>query len=462
MYRVGQGGRPPPRWREGRRPVSFRPRGKGPAAECAVCANHITGRPRATTPAHTGPSRIGPIRTTWKDGVPGPVNRDHLLVGGVMSGTSLDGVDAILLSVTGTNPRTISWEVVGFLTESYPPAERERIAHAIRSGGAREFARLRSELALRFAAAFRRLLDETGTDRTAVAAVGSHGQTVWHEPPDGEGRGVTFQLDDPATLAEEAGCPVVSDFRSRDMAAGGHGAPLVPWADWALLRQEGRGRALQNLGGMGNVTWLPGDGSLAGVRGFDTGPGVALLDGAARLASGGTEPWDVDGRRAARGMVIPGLLDELLADPFFAQVPPRSTGRERFGEVLLGEIVDRVRPESAGSWDDLLATLVALTARSVADAYRRFLPSEEIDEVILTGGGASNPTLAGALRDALAPHPVKTGPEALGIDPDAREAAAFALLAWAHLRGVPGSLPAVTGARGARILGALTPGPESR
>ena len=390
------------------------------------------------------------------------MNRDQLLVGGVLSGTSLDGVDALLLSVTGTNPRTISWEVVGFLTDPYPPGERERIAHAIRSGGAQEFARLRSELALRFAAAFRRLLDETGTDSTAVAAVGSHGQTVWHEPPEGGRRGVTFQLDDPATLAEAVGCPVVSDFRSRDMAAGGHGAPLVPWADWALLRQEGRGRALQNLGGMGNVTWLPGDGSLAGVRGFDTGPGVALMDGAARLASGGAEPWDVDGRRAARGAVIPGLLEELLSDPFFAEVPPRSTGRERFGDALLGRIVGRVRPDSHESWDDLLATLVALTARSVADAYRRFLPSEGIDEVVLTGGGASNPTLAGALRDALAPHPVTTGSEALGIDPDAREAAAFALLAWAHLRGVAGSLPAVTGARGARILGSLTPGPERR
>jgi len=382
-----------------------------------------------------------------------------MLVGGVLSGTSLDGVDALLLSVTGTDPATVSWKVVGFVTDPYPPGERDRIAHAIHSGGAREFARLRSELARRFAAAFCRLLDETGTDRAAVAAVGSHGQTVWHEPPDGDGRGATFQLDDPATLAEEVGCPVVSDFRSRDMAAGGHGAPLVPWADWVLLRQEGRGRALQNLGGMGNVTWLPGHGRLAGVLGFDTGPGVALLDGAARLASGGMEPWDIDGRRAARGAVMPELLEELLADPFFAQVPPRSTGRERFGDILLGEIVERVRPDSAGTWDDLLATLVALTARSVADAYRRFLPWGEIDEVVLTGGGASNPTLSGAIREALAPHPVRTGPEALGIDPDAREAAAFALLAWAHLRGVPGNLPAVTGAQGSRVLGALTPGP---
>ncbi|MEX0856095.1 MAG: anhydro-N-acetylmuramic acid kinase [Gemmatimonadota bacterium] len=389
-----------------------------------------------------------------------PVKRDRKLVGGLLSGTSLDGVDALLLSVGGEGPDSLDWEVVGFRSDPYTGEERERVARAISQGGVRELALLGRDLSRRFAEVFLELLHEIGVDAGEVAAVGSHGQTVWHEPPTPQGRGATLQIGCPATLAETLGCPVVSDFRARDMAAGGHGAPLVPWADWALLRRPGVGRALQNLGGMGNVTFLPADGRLAGVLGFDTGPGVALLDGAARRASHGKEPWDAEGRRAARGRVIPELLEDLLADPFFTLPPPRSTGRERFGEPRLDEIVARVQPESDASWDDLLATLTALTAQSIAQAYRDFLPSGGMHEVVLAGGGARNPTLVRKIAEALDPLPVRTGAEALGLDPDAREAAAFALLAWAHLQGVPANVPAVTGASGPRILGSLTPGSE--
>lgn len=379
------------------------------------------------------------------------------LFGGLMSGTSLDGIDALLLEVRGSDPATVTWRVRGFHTEPYTPAERERIAAAIVSGGVRELALLRRDLGEAFARAFLQLLKDVGVDPSEVAALGSHGQTVWHEPPSGEVRGTSLQIGDPAVLAEEVGVPVVSDFRSADLAAGGEGAPLVPWCDWVLLRRPGVGRALQNLGGMGNVTFLPRGGGVAEVLGFDTGPGVALLDGAVRAATGGAESFDREGVRALRGRVLPDLLATLLDDPFFRLPPPRSTGRERFGDRRLGEVIETLSPHSPSDWDDLLATLVALTAKSIGTSYRSFLPSGGVDEVVLTGGGARNPALAQAIAAELEPLPVLIGEDALGIDPDAREAAAFALLAWAHLTGHPGNVPGVTGASGPRILGALSP-----
>lgn len=374
-----------------------------------------------------------------------------------MSGTSLDGVDALLLEVRGADPATLEWKVVGFHSEPYSGEERERIARTITEGGAREIALLRRDLGARFAEVFLNLLDRIGVDRREVAALGSHGQTLWHEPPAGGGRGTTFQIGDPAVLAEEVGVPVVSDFRSADLAAGGEGAPLVPWCDWVLLRRPGVGRALQNLGGMGNVTFLPREGGIGEVLGFDTGPGVALLDGAVRAATGGAESFDRDGVRALRGRVLPGLLASLLEDPFFQLSPPRSTGRERFGDRRLRDILADVSPQSSGEWDDLLATLGALSAKAVGSSYRNHLPAEGVDEVVLTGGGARNPALVGAIREELSPLPVLIGEAALGIDPDAREAAAFALLAWAHLAGHPANLPRVTGAKGPRVLGVLSP-----
>ncbi len=388
------------------------------------------------------------------------------LHGGLLSGTSMDGIDAILLYVEGDRgegdrPERVRWRVEAFATLPWEEALRGEMRRAMAEGGldARGLARLHVALGEGFAAAFLAFLDGAGAAAPEVRALGSHGQTVWHEPPGGGERGATLQLGDPATIAERTGIPVVADFRARDLAAGGHGAPLVPWADRVLLHRPGTGRALQNLGGMGNVTFLPGDGAWEGVLGFDTGPGVALLDGAAAWASGGAEAFDDGGRRAARGRVRGEVVEALLADPFFREAPPRSTGRERFGDARLRTLVDGWK----GDPDDLLASLVEVTARSVAEAYRDHLPPGEVDEVVLSGGGARNPFLAGRIEAALAralpaPVPVRTGAEALGIDPDAREAAAFALLAWAHLEGIPGSLPRVTGATGARILGTLTPG----
>jgi len=390
------------------------------------------------------------------------VSRGPRLFGGLMSGTSLDGIDAVLLEVEGDDPEKLRWEVRASRTIPYRPDRRSRLRDALADSGPRELALVHTRLGEWFAHAFLRLLDDAGVAREDVTALGSHGQTIWHEPPEAERRGTSFQLGDPATLAERTGIPVVSDFRSRDVAAGGHGAPLVPWADWVFFREEGKGRALQNLGGMGNVTYLPRNGGRDGIRAFDTGPGVALLDGAARWASAGSEPWDRDGRRAGKGTVREDVLAQLLEDEFFDRKPPRSTGRERFGEGFLRGVVGRFNPSGPEDWNDVLATLTALTARSVVRSYRDFLPSDGIDEVILTGGGARNPTLVRFLEQALAPRPVRVGASALGMDPDAREAAAFALLAWAHLEGIPGNLPTATGASGPRVLGSFTPGRAAR
>jgi anhydro-N-acetylmuramic acid kinase len=389
--------------------------------------------------------------------------------GGLLSGTSVDGIDALLLRIEGTSPESLGWQVAAFRTLPWDAelGGRIRDAMAPRGADAAGLGRLHVEIGEAFAAAFLALLDEAGIPPEQVEAIGSHGQTIWHEPPGdggpkgaGDGpRGYSLQLGDPATIAERTGVSVVSDFRARDMAAGGHGAPLVPWCDRVLLHRPGTGRALQNLGGMGNVTFLPADGRFDGVLGFDTGPGVALLDLAAQAASGGTERWDEGGRRALRGRVDEALLASLLQDPFFEMPPPRSTGRERFGGARFDALVETVRPSSPGDWDDLLATLVELTARSIAASYEAHLPMHGIDEVVLAGGGARNPALVARIEAALPGLTVRTGAEALGIDPDAREAAAFALLAWAHRSGVAGSLPAVTGARGGRVLGSFTPGP---
>jgi anhydro-N-acetylmuramic acid kinase len=377
---------------------------------------------------------------------------------GLMSGTSLDGVDAVLMEIEGRDLASITWKVLGFVSVPYTEEERSLIRAAIGSGTAQALTVLHGKIGRYFVRSTRLLMLHTGTDAGSLTAVGSHGQTVWHQPPRPDERGVTLQLGDAATLAEELGCAVVADFRSRDMAAGGHGAPLVPWSDWVLLSRPGVGRALQNLGGMGNVTFLPSDGVFDGVRGFDTGPGVALLDRVTQLATKGAEPWDQEGARAARGTVIPRLLSDLLDDEFLATPPPRSTGRERFGDRRVDEIMGEVGPRSEAEWNDLLATLVQLTAQSIALSYQRFLPIGAVHEVVLTGGGAHNPTLVAAIEEALAPLPVKLGAAALGIEPDAREAVAFALLAWAHQNGVCGNVPVVTGAAGRRVLGALYPG----
>jgi anhydro-N-acetylmuramic acid kinase len=291
---------------------------------------------------------------------------------------------------------------------------------------------------------------EAGVPRSDVRAIGTHGQTLWHEAPHS-----TWQIGESAVIAERLGIDVVSDFRVRDVAAGGQGAPLVPIAD-ALLFASDDWRALQNIGGIGNVTVVPPGGALEGVRAFDTGPGVGVVDAVVRMLRPELR-FDRDGKLASAGNAVGEVVDELLAHPYFAAPPPKSTGRELFTPDYVAQLVKRCRAVRARCTDeDVIATATTLTARSIADAYRRFMP-EPVDEVLVSGGGSKNLALMDMLRTGLAPMRVRRFDEVF-FDGEAKEAVAFALLAKLFLDGRPGNVPSATGAAGPRILGKLTPG----
>ncbi len=378
-----------------------------------------------------------------------------MLVIGLISGTSLDGIDAALVRIEGplTGP---DWSLVAFRTTPYTNAQRDEIHHAILRGGAAALCRLHARLGEWFAVAALDVCVAGGVEARDVSWIGSHGQTVWHEPPAQGRRGSTLQLGCAATIAERTRMNVVSDFRSRDVAAGGHGAPLVPWVDRLLFAEPDRTRILLNIGGMANLTRVGPRGVDQPLLAFDTGPGNALLDGVIEAATNGRATFDRDGARAAAGSVDEALLEELVDHPYFREPPPKSTGREMFGRPFVAELLERVRPAGDRAWNDLIATVTAFTARTIADAIRAWALDGSVREVVVTGGGASNPTLLGMLATRLAPLAVRSGRD-VGIEPDAKEAIAFAALAWAHAMHLPGNVPEVTGASGPRVLGAVTP-----
>lgn len=368
---------------------------------------------------------------------------------GLMSGTSLDGISAVAVRF---HPRNAGFEaeLLAFVVREYDASQRDALQAAMAAGTARDYCRLQFDLGQWLADAAVAVLAEAGVARDEVRAVATHGQTLWHEPPHS-----TWQIGEPAVIAERTGLDVVSNFRVRDVAAGGQGAPLVPIAD-ALLFASPQWRALQNLGGIGNVTVVPPGGDLSGVRAFDTGPGVAVIDGVVRTLYRG-ERFDAGGAHARGGTPIARVVDTLLDDAYFAAEPPKSTGRELFGAAYVDRLVALCRQaEPRASREDIVATATALTARSVADAYRRFMP-EPVAEVLLSGGGAKNETLVSMIANAVAPLAVRRFSAAC-FDDEAKEAVAFALLAHLFVERRPGNVPRATGAAGPRILGTLTPG----
>jgi anhydro-N-acetylmuramic acid kinase len=360
---------------------------------------------------------------------------------GLMSGTSLDGVSAALVRIDSQT----SVQLLRFRTDPYTTDERDAIRRAIHGGTARDLALINVMLGERLAKATLALLAESNTRPADLSFVASHGQTIWHEPGH-----ATLQLGDPAVIAERVGVRIVSDFRSRDVAAGGQGAPLVPIADALLFGNPDGARALLNIGGITNVSWVPRQGDTAGVIAFDTGPGVAVIDAVARALDPKTR-FDVDGARAARGRPIETLVDEILQQPFFAAKPPKSTGRELFGDELATHLLTNVPEE-----DDCLATAVRLTVRSIASQLHRWLRQRGGAEVLISGGGARNKTLVAGLKAALPDWSVRQFSDVF-FDGDAKEAVAFALLGWLTIAGRPGNVPSATGARGPRILGRITP-----
>lgn len=361
---------------------------------------------------------------------------------GVMTGTSLDGLDVVLADFQACKPR-----IIGSAAVAFEPALREALL-SLCSPGPGEIDRLGDAdgaLADAIADACLALLKDCAVSPDAVRALGSHGQTVRHRPD--APRPFTLQIGDPHRIAERTGIAVVADFRRRDMAAGGQGAPLVPAFHRALLPVEEDPQAVLNIGGIANLTLLGG--GATGTTGFDTGPGNTLLDQWHQKHRGA--PLDRDGAWGASGAVQPALLRALLADPFFKRAPPKSTGRETFNLPWLERFDPHRWPPA-----DVQATLGALTAASVADALNRF--AEPTPKTLwLAGGGRHNRTLVEALEQRLMPTTRVKPIEAAGFDGDQLEALAFAWLAAAHGRGVAGNVPAVTGARGPRVLGAYFP-----
>jgi anhydro-N-acetylmuramic acid kinase len=369
---------------------------------------------------------------------------------GVMSGTSLDGIDVAVVELGGTGEKPEPARLTAFESYTYDAAFRERMRVAIEKGSPGALCDLNFELGERFATAVGEALIAAGLTASEVTAIGSHGQTVWHTPPAKGVRGATLQLGEAAVIAERMGIPVIADFRVRDMAAGGQGAPLTPYFD-RLLLSGSESRAIVNLGGMGNLTALPAEHADDRPVAFDTGPGVALIDGAVYHLTGGHQAFDAEGRLAASGRVLTPDLDQWLADEFFALAPPRSTGRERFG----GDALRRWLASASGAAaEDLISTLTEVTAASVKSAFD-WVPFE-VGTVYLCGGGARNPELVRRIAAGL--DPISVFPlEDLDWDGDAREAAAFALLARQHLLGIPVDLGWATGSDGPRLLGKRVP-----
>jgi anhydro-N-acetylmuramic acid kinase len=380
--------------------------------------------------------------------------RGDVLVGGavfvgLMSGTSADGISAaaVRFGAEGDGP---SATLLAFHEQQYVSAQRERLLRALDGASLAKLSRLDFELGVWLADAALAVIANAGLVPREVRAIASHGHTIWHEAPH-----ATWQIGQSAVIAERTGVDVVSDFRVRDVAAGGQGAPLVAIADRLLFGANGAWRALQNIGGIGNVSVVPPRGVDAPVVAFDTGPGVAIIDGVVRTLMPGLA-YDVGGALAQRGTAIESVVRDALAEPYFASPPPKSTGRELFSRAYIARFIERCRAANASATnEDIVATAVAFTARSIADAYRRFITAPVAD-VVISGGGARNPALVTALTAAIAPLPVRMF-DTVFFDGDAKEAVAFAFLGRLFLERRAGNLPAATGARGPRVLGKLTP-----
>jgi anhydro-N-acetylmuramic acid kinase len=389
--------------------------------------------------------------------------REQHRVVGLMSGTSLDGVDVACVKLRGSG-ESIDAELEHFQCIPFISDHKKSLISI--SGGSydiREVAQLDFELGEFFAAAILEMLDDAGLASEQVDLIGSHGQTIVHLPRGTEFRATraTLQIGEPCVIAERTGITTVSDFRPRDIAADGEGAPLIPYVDYCLLRHPTKHRIVQNIGGIANCTVLPAGCSPDEVRAWDTGPGNMVIDQCVRICSDGHEECDWEGAIASTGKVDEAWLAELLRHSFFRQSPPKSAGREEFGYDYAYPFVKEGRFRRLGD-EDIIATATALTAASIADSYRKFaVPlfanSNAPTEVILGGGGVFNPTLRRMLTERLAPWQVLTH-EDCGLRSDAKEAIGFAILAHETMMGVATNVPGATGASRRAVLGKIVPG----
>jgi len=379
---------------------------------------------------------------------------------GLISGTSTDGIDAALVQITGLGLQA-ELRLIAFESYPYPSRLRHKLLEVAQKGRAGEVSHLNFYLGELFAQAALKIAAKASVDRKEIDLIGSHGQTIHHLPAEKREKGFrirsTLQIGEPSVIAERTGITTVADFRPRDIAAGGHGAPLTPYLHWILFHHPERARLVVNIGGISNVTYLPAKSKSTEILAFDTGPGNMLIDGIVEQSSNRRRRMDRNGTIASRGKVNDELLKKLMRHPFIRQAPPKTTGREAFGKEFVHEVI-RSGKRFGLRFQDILATVTAFTAQSIALNYRRFiLPKAELTEVIVGGGGTKNATLMGMLKEALAPIPVLTF-EAFDLDSKAIEAMAFALLAYETILGEPNNLPAATGARRPVVMGKIVPG----
>ena len=377
------------------------------------------------------------------------------LVVGLMSGTSLDGIDAVVARLAGSG-RDLQIEQRAFVSVPYPEAVRALLLRnsTPETTSVYELSQLNVRLAHAYADVVRLAVAEAGVSVEALDLVGSHGQTVYHVPDAEDCAGLpttsTLQIGDPSVLANLLGVPVVGDFRVADMALGGQGAPLVPYFDYVYFADAHETRGLLNLGGIANLTVLPKGGGPDAVYAFDTGPANMVADALAQRFF--DVPFDKDGALATSGRIDPALLDHLMADPYFAQPPPKSTGRERYGAAFVDHLIEH---GTALPPADLLATATMLSAASIHDAYTRFFATDHpLDVLIVSGGGRHNQFLMSRLAERFVPVPVRPI-DAYGLDADAKEALCFAVLAHETLNGVATNVPSVTGASRRTLLGKI-------
>jgi anhydro-N-acetylmuramic acid kinase len=375
-----------------------------------------------------------------------------------MSGTSADGIDAVVAEISGSG-RRLRARLLAHTHQPFARALRQQIVHVCLHGTVAEICELNFALGEQFARAALAAIQQAQCKPRHIAAIGSHGQTIHHLP--NARSPSTLQIGEPAVIAERTGITTVADFRVRDLAAGGQGAPLVAYADWTLFTHTTRPRVVQNIGGIANLTFLPPRAKLDDVIAFDTGPGNMVIDAVVSALTHGRQTFDRDGRLAARGHVSEKLLRGLMVHPFLRRPPPKTTGREEFGEEFLAGLLASARRRRLRT-EDVVATATAFTASTIADAYRRFvfprLKNSELGnlQIILGGGGARNPTLRRMLARQIGAGELLTH-EDFGVPNAAKEALAFAILAHETLNRRPGNVPSATGARRAAVLGKIVP-----
>ena len=382
--------------------------------------------------------------------------RKRVRVVGLMSGTSADGIDAAVVDIDSGQVKVRAFETFG-----YTAAVRGDVLRLCdpRQSRVDEICHINFLLGRLFGEGVIKTCRKHRIALKSVDLIGSHGQTIYHIPEGRRYRGSvvrsTLQIAEPSVIAEMTGITTVADFRPRDIACGGQGAPLVPFADYVLFRHKRLSRALQNIGGISNVTYLPAGGGAEDILAFDCGPGNMVIDQVMSIITNGRSKYDRNGATAKRGRVNESLLRKFLRHPFFGRRPPKTTGRETFGAEFSRKFYDEgISMGLSGA--DIAATATALTASAIADSYKRFLPSMP-DQVILCGGGARNSCLVKMLKEKLGTVELLRTDD-FGINSDAKEAVSFAILAWAAVKGMPNNIPSATGAARAAVLGKIFPG----